>query len=114
MIVLVTGGRDYGDWERLYYELDGHHTSQQITLLIHGGAAGADDLASDWADSRLVRTRAFIADWEAHGKAAGPMRNQRMIDEGKPDLVIAFPGGKGTADCVRRAKAAGIRVIEIA
>jgi len=53
------------------------------------------------------------AKWSKHGRAAGPIRNQEMIDECKPDLVVAFPGGRGTADMVRRAKAAGIRVIEV-
>lgn len=47
------------------------------------------------------------------GKAAGPIRNQHMIDTAKPDLVVSFPGGAGTADMVRRAKAAGVRVIEV-
>jgi hypothetical protein len=50
-------------------------------------------------------------DWKRHGPAAGPMRNQRMLDWG-PDLVVAFAGGKGTADMVRRARAAGVDVIE--
>ena len=54
------------------------------------------------------------ADWAKHGRKAGPIRNQRMIDEGRPDLVVAFPGGTGTADMVERARVAGIRVIEIA
>jgi hypothetical protein len=53
------------------------------------------------------------ADWKAHGRAAGPIRNQRMIDEHRPELVVAAPGGRGTADMVRRARAAGIEVFEI-
>jgi DNA-binding MurR/RpiR family transcriptional regulator len=55
----------------------------------------------------------YPADWEAYGKAAGPIRNQRMLDEGKPDLVIAFsdlPTTSGTYDMIKRAKAAGIPV----
>ena len=47
-------------------------------------------------------------DWKKYGKKAGPLRNQQMLEEGKPDLVVAFPGGNGTADMVRRAKKANI------
>ena len=50
----------------------------------------------------------FPADWKVRGRAAGHIRNQQMLDEGRPHLVVAFPGGRGTADMVRRARAAGI------
>jgi acyl-CoA synthetase (NDP forming) len=55
----------------------------------------------------------FPANWKKHGKSAGPIRNQLMLDVGKPDLVIAFPGGSGTADMIRRARKAGVPVKEI-
>ncbi len=54
----------------------------------------------------------FHAEWMKYGKAAGPIRNARMLAEGKPDLVVAFPGGRGTADMLRRVREAGIEVIE--
>ena len=53
----------------------------------------------------------FPAEWDKYGVSAGPIRNQKMIDEGKPDLVFAFPGGRGTTDMIRRAAVAGIRVV---
>jgi hypothetical protein len=82
--------------------------------IIHGGAAGADWCAGAVAELRDIPQSVFKADWKAHGRAAGPIRNQQMLDQGKPDLVLAFPGGRGTADMVRRAKAAGVEVREIA
>lgn len=69
-------------------------------------------MARCYAADHGISAEGFPADWRKYGKSAGPLRNQQMIDEGKPDLVVAFPGGTGTADMVRRAKAAGIRVIE--
>jgi hypothetical protein len=51
--------------------------------------------------------------YQEYGKGAGPRRNKQMIEEGNPDLVIAFPGGRGTADMINRARAAGVRVIEV-
>ena len=111
--VLVCGGRDYDDEARLCSILDVAHAANPIKLLINGGAEGADSLAYRWAQRTGVPANIYAADWKAHGRAAGPMRNQRMLDEGKPDLVIAFPGGKGTADMTRRATAANVPVVRI-
>lgn len=108
MRVLVCGGRDYADGGSVFHTLE---TLRGISLIIEGGALGADEWAALWADTRGVKRMRFAADWGAHGRAAGPRRNQRMLDEGKPDLVVAFPGGKGTADMVRRARKAGIPVL---
>lgn len=113
MRVLVCGGRDYDDESRLRRILSSLHAQAEITLLIEGGARGADRLASFWACDHDVPTDRYEADWNAHPKAAGPIRNQLMLDEGEPDLVVAFPGGRGTADMVRRAKKAGVTVVDI-
>lgn len=107
--MLVTGGRDYNDAECVHAVLTGLHDERPITLLIHGAARGADTLAGMWAAYREVPCKAMPADWRTHGKAAGPLRNQKMLQE-KPDLVVAFPGGKGTLDMVTRALDANIEV----
>lgn len=112
MRVLVCGGRDFFDRRALYAALDAAHAATPFIKLILGGAQGADQLAYDWAGYRQVKREMYPADWDALGRLAGPIRNQRMIDEGKPDLVIAFPGGRGTADMMRKARAAGIEVVE--
>lgn len=85
---------------------------------IHGAieyvSAGLPDaLAHDWAVVNWTQFEEYKADWDTYGLAAGPLRNQRMLDEGKPDVVLAFPGGKGTADMVARARKAGVRVVEV-
>jgi hypothetical protein len=80
--------------------------------IVNGGAPGADTLAEEWAAANSIDSEAFYADWEKHGRAAGPIRNREMLASGI-DLVVAFPGGTGTADMVRRAKAAGVTVIEV-
>ena len=112
MKVLVTGGRHYEDGVTLFRVLGEIHTSRGISLLIHGDASGADRLAGEWADINDVPVEAFPADWKQHGRAAGPIRNREMLAR-KPNLVIAFPGGRGTADMVRQAKSAGIPVMEV-
>ena len=76
-------------------------------------ASGADRLGERFAKANNCELLVFPADWNKFGKAAGFIRNQQMIDEGKPDLVVALPGGRGTADMVRRAKKHGIEVAEV-
>lgn len=109
--VLVCGGRDYSDRRRVYEILDVAHAVNPIILLIAGGANGADALAVDWARKEQVKFQVFSADWETLGRKAGPIRNQQMINEGKPHMVIAFQGGRGTADMIKRADTAGVPVV---
>ena len=113
MRVLVCGGRDYTDAKRVREELDALDAEERIRYVIEGEATGADTLAREWADLRWVPVLKFPADWNKHGKAAGPIRNKQMLDEGRPDLVVAFPGGRGTANMIEQAERAGVPVRRI-
>lgn len=114
MRVLICGGRDFNRHSFIYHTLDDITDEMgRFSHVIVGGASGADYWGESWAFMEKVPFTVFKANWKAHGRGAGPIRNQRMIDEGRPDLVVAFPGGRGTADMVRRAKASGIPVREI-
>ena len=113
MKVLVCGGRDFDNAPWLFGVLDEYHAKYKFTLLIHGGQTGADFLASLWAVEHRVPARAFEARWKTYGRRAGPIRNTKMLLEGKPDLVIAFPGGTGTANMVAQARSAKVEVLEI-
>lgn len=113
--LLVTGGRDYADREHVWSALDRVHARRPVALLIHGGATGADALADEWARARGVDVLVFPARWREYfngpvDRGAGPRRNADMVRNGRPDGAVAFPGGAGTADCVRRCEAAGVRV----
>ena len=79
--------------------------------IIEGAATGVDSAAADFAICNYCHVVEYPADWAKHGHAAGPIRNKKMVDEGKPDLVIAFPGGKGTENMVGYANIMGIKVI---
>lgn len=112
MIILVCGGRDFSQKARLFGSLDAVHEKHTIDLLIHGDARGADRLAEEWAKRRQVPYLGVPARWGALGnKVAGPERNGRML-VWKPEVVIAFPGGTGTANMIEQADAAGVRVWE--
>lgn len=113
MKVLVCGGRNYRDRKRVWAELDHLHATRGVDSVIQGGASGADALAKQWATCWGFRYETYAADWQRHGRAAGPIRNARMLHESKPDLVLAFPGGRDTADMVRRAREAGVAVTEV-
>lgn len=116
MRVLVCGSRTFSDRTIVWAALGGLDTKDSITV-IHGNANGADVLGGEWAcrPNRIpaATVEAYPADWTKHGKAAGPIRNQQMLVEGRPDIVLAFvdkplAASRGTADMVRRAKRDGI------
>jgi hypothetical protein len=113
MRVLVCGGRDFADYPLLHETLGKLHAETPFERIIHGAAPGADTLADTWAREWGVPIESHPADWRTHGKAAGAIRNRLMLVDGKPELVVAFPGGRGTANMVKQARAAGVRVIEV-
>src|SRR4051812_7345271 len=90
MRVLICGPRDCQSRAAVSAELAALFLMQKPSLVIHGAASGVDSLADQWACASGIKRLPFPAEWNKHGKAAGPIRNQEMLDEGKPDLVIAF------------------------
>lgn len=112
MRVLVCGSRTLANRSLVWDALDAIHAATPITLLIEGGAHGADQLAARWAIRAGVKKRTFWADWASYGDNAGPRRNTQMM-AASPDLVLAFEDGENVADIVRRAEAAGVRVIRV-
>jgi len=120
MRVLVCGGRKFYDKLLLKRTLDALHAETPITCLIHGGANGADWLAKHWATAYGgMPQEEYKADWLGQGRSAGPKRNAIMLKASRPDLVIAFGDeandtrGKGTADMVKKARSAGVKVMEV-
>lgn len=103
--LLVCGGRHYTDYERVCAVIPHVCTP---SVIIHGAAPGADSLAQRWAEENNVPVEVYAADWEKDGKRAGPIRNARMLLVGKPEWCIAFPGGRGTADMIRRCRGIGL------
>lgn len=112
MQIIVCGGRSYCDMEQLYKVLDHLHIDTPIDLLIAGGCSGADQLAELWANERGVAIKIVPAKWDVYGNYAGPRRNTEMALL-KPDLVVAFKGGRGTQDMVNKARELGIPVKEV-
>jgi hypothetical protein len=114
--VLVCGGREFSDAELMNFHLGGVAKAEMDgkLFIIAGGQRGADYMAVSWAKANGHDFQEYPAQWAKYGRAvAGPKRNQQMLDEGKPDLVMAFPGGGGTADMVRRARNDGFETLEI-
>ena len=131
--VLVCGGRDFGripapDEDASRQQID-WAISQQRTLasfmdrlqaergpiitVMCGGMSGADYLAKQWAEKNGIQSAIYYANWSKFGKAAGPIRNTAMLRDGRPHIVVAFPGGPGTKDMVTKARAGGYEVIEV-
>ena len=112
MRVIVAGGRNFYDKNFVYKNLNELHIIHQFTTLIHGNATGVDYLAEQWAADNNIPIESFPADWKKYGRAAGPIRNQKML-ENNPNLLIAFPGSKGTKNIVKKAIELGVATIEI-
>lgn len=89
------------------------HWIRKGLTIIHGNAPGADRAAGRWPEESWATVEVFPADWDKYGKAAGAVRNKQMLVEGKPDLVVAFPGGKGTKNMIEQALHAKVPVIKI-
>lgn len=111
MRLLVTGGREYSDKRTVYETLDGLARNFTVELVIVGDAPGADTLTARWCQERGQHYAIFPALWKAKGKSAGPRRNTVMLEATKPDFVMAFPGGSGTADLCSKARAKRIKIL---
>ena len=119
MRILVCGGRDYGKTEQAISKIKDyikdHNLNPKDIVFLSGGARGADqipitmfkDEPDTWGNCVV-----YLADWHSHGKSAGFIRNQRMLDQGRPNLVIAFTGGKGTEHMKNLSKRVGVEVLE--
>ena len=92
-----------------------HDPDFNIKCIIEGDAKGADRLAGKWADLKGIGKAVYPADWDKYGKKAGPIRNKQMLDEGKPDCVIAFltKNSRGTRNMVSQADKAGVKVFKV-
>lgn len=120
MRLLVCGSRHFTDdtlLDNTLFDITGLRDHYNFGTIIHGNAKGADTFAALWGYRMGWKVKAFPADWEEYGKAAGPIRNKQMLDEGKPDLVIAFWDGKstGTKNMIEQAQKTGIpvKIVEI-
>ncbi len=110
MRLLICGSRHWTDGALILRELS---ALKGVEVVIEGVAPGADTFARKAAEQLSIPVLPFPADWERYGRVAGPIRNQRMLDEGKPNLVLAFTDGLntsgGTADMVARARGVGLQ-----
>lgn len=108
--IAFTGGRDYKNKELVIRVLDLLGGDRDIEVLV-GDASGLDSLVYEL--TTYHKCRVFAADWDNYGRAAGPRRNRAMLVEGKAELLVAFPGGRGTANCIRTAHELDIPVLEV-
>lgn len=129
MIWLVCGGRKFEDRELL------DRVMREVLVeygmpdkVVHGGATGADTMAGEWATRMGIDVVVVPAAWEdlshpdavirhhpktgrAYDALAGVRRNQKMLDEHSPDLLVALPGKTGTLDMIFRGLKAKVRTV---
>ncbi len=110
MRVLICGSRNWKDYKAIEILITGF---SKDTVIIQGMCRGADRIAKNVALKHGMAVEDYPAEWEKYGKSAGPIRNKRMLEEGKPDLVYAFllSQSRGTEDMIARARTSKIPVI---
>jgi len=129
MKILICGGRTFGEIRKRKQdpdylkrvkqhawglkELDNRFGDLKGITVICGMADGGDTIGYDWAESWAHPMDQYPPDWKVHGKSAGALRNIQMLEEGKPDLVVAFPGGNGTEHMCRIARKKGVDVLRL-
>lgn len=110
--IAVTGGRDFSNPALIRQTFSDIRLSMWDTI-VHGGCRGTDAFCECVARCEFgADTEKHSADWDRYGRAAGPIRNREMLESGI-DMLIAFPGGRGTANCVKTAKELGILVWQV-
>jgi len=110
--VLICGARDWSDKAFIKLKMQ---KLKAGTIVVHGAARGADSLAGEVAEEMGLEVHPYPAAWGVFGRAAGPIRNEQMLNEEMPDAVWAFhsyiEGSKGTKDMMRQAQRRGIPVV---
>jgi len=109
--VIIAGGRDYHFILEDIQFLNNLHNELKFTAIISGGARGADTEGEIWAKENNIPIERYPAQWNHFGRSAGFIRNKLMAKEG--DMLIAFPGSKGTAHMVRIMQEANKNVVEV-
>lgn len=110
-VIVVTGGRNYSNRQFVWGVMDTLKFKYKNIRIRVGDAYGVDAFVRGWAAHNNIPFEVYRADWKQFGKAAGPIRNRKMI--AGADILYAFPGGKGTKDCTNAAESAGLFVVEV-
>lgn len=113
MRLLVCGGRHFEDAEMVHHELTALHWRKPISVVVHGSIAGVGIIAEAWARCHGIAVVRYPPNWEFYGKKAEGLRSDFMLTDSRPDFVVAFPGGRHTADLVQRAINVGLAVLAI-
>lgn len=101
--VLITGSREWSDRFFIQNKIEDLSLRGNI-VIVHGGCKkGVDEIVNNYCLYENIEQEIYTAKWEKHGKRAGILRNQQMVDT-KPDLCLSFWNGKstGTKDCINK------------
>lgn len=109
MKLIIAGGRDYQLQDNDYKKLNELASVFLITEVVSGGCSGVDKCGEAWAALKDIKVTRFPANWQVHGKAAGPIRNKQMAEYA--DMLITFKGGVGTQNMIRQVKENNLVVI---
>ena len=106
----IVGSREFTDYERFCLVVDGYHAFE-ASEIVSGGARGTDTMAERYAFERNIPIKVHVAEWNVHGKSAGPIRNQKIVDDADEMIAFVNKHSIGTFDSIRRATKKGIPVV---
>lgn len=110
MKLIIAGGRDYHLTTRDIRIIDKIHINMKVSEVVSGGCKGVDIDGEQWATDNSVSIKRFVADWDTHGKYAGPRRNKQMAEYA--DALVVFPGGKGTRNMYDEANKLSLTIFD--
>lgn len=113
MRLLICAGRHYADTLMCERVLDAYRDIKCVQVLIHGASQFLGNVLEDWAREHEIDVVRYPPNWKKHGKQAERQRNQFMLNDSRPDVVIALPGGDDTRELILQARAAGIHVLTL-
>lgn len=109
--ILICGSREWNNFEKIKSILHKYKSARE-TVIIHGDCKGADKISGYLAKQLNMTVEVYPADWKQYGYSAGPIRNQQMLDEGKPDICYAFhediENSRGTKNMISKCKIANV------
>jgi hypothetical protein len=112
MKTIIAGSRTINSYDLVVRAIHESGWTDEITEVLCGMASGVDLSGKAWADAHGIEVKQFFANWRAHGRSAGPRRNEMMVRYADALILVWDGKSPGSSDVLRKAKVQGLRIYE--